>query len=68
MTNVEIIIPERLLKEREVCEMVGISSSTLWRWVGAGLFPAQIRIGPRAVRWRQSEVLAWIASRPTVTE
>lgn len=67
MTNVEIIIPERLLKEREVCEMVGISNSTLWRWVEAGLFPAQIRIGPRAVRWRLSEVLAWIASRPTVT-
>ena len=73
MTNPEIVIPdqllkERLMKEREVCELLGISKSTLWRWVAVKRFPAPVRIGPRAVRWRQSEILAWMSSLPTVTE
>jgi predicted DNA-binding transcriptional regulator AlpA len=27
-------------------------------------FPRPVRIGPRAVCWREDEVLAWVESRP----
>ncbi len=57
------IVVDRLLRERDVCEMVAVDRSTLWRWVSTGLFPAPIRIGPAAVRWRLSAVQEWMASK-----
>ncbi len=61
------VVEELLLKDKEVARMIGVSRGTLWRMVKAGLFPPPIRVGTRAVRWRLSEVLEWIASRPVAT-
>ena len=36
------------------------------RWV-SGL-PAAIRIGPRAARWKEADIAAFVDSRPAVTE
>ena len=57
------IVVDRLLRERDVCEMVAVDRSTLWRWVSTDSFPAPIRIGPAAVRWRLSAVQEWMASK-----
>lgn len=54
---------DRFLREREVCEMIGVHRSTLRRWVYAGLFPAPALIGPSAVRWRSSVVQEWMDSK-----
>lgn len=43
--------------------MVGLSQTTLYEQVAAGLFPAPIPIGAQAVAWLESEVLAWIQQR-----
>ena len=59
---------ERLLNVREVTELIGVSKSTLHRMVSANRFPRPIRVGLRAVRWRLSEVLAWMESRPPALE
>ena len=61
------VVEELLLRDKEVARMIGVSRSTLWRLVRADLFPPPIRVGTRAVRWRLSEVLEWIASRPVAT-
>lgn len=61
------VVEELLLRDKEVARMIGVSRGTLWRMVKAGLFPPPIRVGLRAVRWRLSEVLEWIASRPVAT-
>jgi prophage regulatory protein len=54
-----------LLRRKEVSELLGMSHSTLYKRVAEGSFPAQVRIGPRAVRWRYEDVLAWRnAQRP----
>ena len=59
---------ETLLNRREVQRRCGsIPTSTLYRWVRDGSFPAPLKIGPQAIRWRLSEVLAWIESRPRAT-
>ena len=58
---------ERLLRAKEVAGLIGVSRSTLYRMVAAGQFPQPIRIGPRASRWRMSEVQEWMASRPLAT-
>ena len=54
-----------LLRRKEVSELLGMSHGTLYRRVAEGSFPAQVRIGPRAVRWRYEDVIAWRnAQRP----
>ena len=58
--------PDRILRKPEVINKTGRSSTTIWRDVRKGLFPAPIEIGPNAVGWWASEIEAWLASRPRV--
>ena len=54
---------DRLLASADVTRRLGISKVTLHRYVTAGRFPPGIKIGLRAVRWRESVVNAWIDQR-----
>ncbi len=56
---------ERLLRRREVEAITGLARSTIYRLMKDGTFPRPIRVGPSAVRWRLSDIEAWMASRPT---
>ena len=51
-----------LLRLSQVLAMVGLSKSTLYRKVKAGLFPAPIKLSANLVVWRQQDVVEWIAS------
>ena len=57
----------RLLRRVEVERYCQIGRSTIYRLMRAGLFPEPIRIGPRAVRWPEHELAAWLAQRPRAT-
>jgi prophage regulatory protein len=57
------VTPEKLLRLPTVIERVGVSRSTLWSWVREKRFPPPVRLGLRAVGWRESEVAAWIEAR-----
>ena len=57
-------IETRLLRRTEVEQYCQIGRSTIYRLMRAGLFPEPIRIGPRAVRWPEQELMAWLARRP----
>ena len=50
----------RLIPIDKVCETVGVSQATLYRLVAAGRFPAPVKIGLRAARWRSDEIAAHI--------
>ena len=52
-----------LLRRIEVIKRLGISKSTLTRWVASGLFPPPVQIGPRAVGWYAHDLEAFLASR-----
>ncbi len=54
----------RLLRRSEVVQFCQIGSTTIYRLMRAGLFPAPIRVGPRAVRWQEHELTAWLARCP----
>ena len=56
---------DQLLTRRDVEKRCQIARTTIYRLMRTGQFPEPIRIGPRAVRWPESEVEAWLASRPT---
>jgi prophage regulatory protein len=49
----------RLLRLADVKKLVGFSRSTIYRLISEGQFPDRIHYGPRAVRWREADVVAW---------
>ncbi len=56
---------DRLMTAQEVLAVTGYRSrTTLWRKVKAERFPAPIKLGGTAVRWKRGEVEAWIAGEP----
>jgi prophage regulatory protein len=59
--------PERILRASEVCRRAGFGKSTLYTMLNAGEFPAGVRVTKRNVGWRESEVEAWIKSRPAAS-
>ncbi|MES2716468.1 MAG: AlpA family phage regulatory protein [Pseudomonadota bacterium] len=57
-----------VLRKRTVCNLLGISRSTLDRLRARGDFPAPISLtGAQAVGWLSSTVLEWLTSRETKT-
>lgn len=59
---------DRILRIIEVLDHVGVSSATLYRWCGDGLFPRPVKLGPNSVGWRESAVREWLASREPAGE
>ena len=62
---------DRILRIEEVLDITGLSRSSLYRRINDGTFPAPLLLGgdaSRAVGWLESEVIAWIASRPRAAE
>jgi len=56
---------ERLLRLRDVKQKSGLGTSTIYRRIADGTFPAPRSLGPNTVRWLQSEIDAWIKSLPS---
>ena len=50
----------RFLRLPEVLNLVGVTRSTLYRWMDAGTFPKQISVGGNTVVWVESAVTAWM--------
>lgn len=53
----------KVLRLPDVLKAVCLSRSTLYLMVSEGRFPRPIKLGGRAVAWRESDVDAWLASR-----
>ena len=57
---------KRILRLPEVLEIVGVSRSTISRWVEKREFPAPIKLGgsnSRCVGWLSHEVYDWMDQR-----
>lgn len=55
-------VTTRLLRKPAVLAKVGFSNSELYRRIKEGTFIAPVKLGARAVAWRESDVDAWINS------
>ena len=58
---------DRLMPLGEVRARCGLSRSSLYRKMRDRSFPTPLQVGVRAVRWRESEVEHWLATRPRAT-
>ena len=51
--------PNALLRLTDVCRLVGLSRSTIYKRVSDGTFPRPLRVSERSVRWRMQDLLEW---------
>ena len=56
---------EKMLRRQEVEARVGIARSTIYQWVSEGRFPAPLKLGPRLIAWRESDLDRWLEARAT---
>ena len=63
MKQTQQVIPaiDRLLRVTEILPLVGFGRTSLYNKVADGTFPAPVKIGLRASRWRLSAITAWLA-------
>ena len=52
-----------VLKLRAVSEKTGLKSSAIYQRIAQGTFPRQVKLGPKASGWIESEIDFWIADR-----
>ena len=51
--------PGTLVTVRQLCAIINVSHTTIYRWIGSGNFPQPVRISRFAVRWKAEEIIAW---------
>ncbi len=56
---------DRLIRLRpELENTVGLKRARIYELMRDGRFPLPVRIGDRAIAWKESAIAAWIESRP----
>ncbi len=56
--------PVVMLRMPTVRKRTALGRSTIYRLMGMGLFPLAVRLGPRAVGWRDTDIDQWLQHRP----
>jgi prophage regulatory protein len=57
----------RFARMATVVRMTGLCRATIYRMIAEKRFPAQVRIGSRAVGWRWSDLERWSEERTSPT-
>jgi len=58
---------DKLIRRRQVLEIIGLSHTTQWRMEKAGKFPARVKLGTGSVGWHLTEVEEWVRGRERVS-
>ena len=54
-----------ILRRPDVEAVTGLSRSTIYKWMNEGSFPKPVKLGPRAVGWREADINYWLETRDT---
>lgn len=52
---------DRIMRLKTVLARTGLSRTTLYRKMGEGTFPRQVKISVHGAGWRESAINRWIA-------
>lgn len=55
---------DRLVSSKEMRRLTSLPMTTVYELMKAGKFPKNIKISPKRVAWLESELHAYIRSRP----
>ena len=53
----------RIIKEKEAINLIGLSKTTIWRLQKLGKFPASIKLSSRAKGYILADILAWLEDK-----
>ena len=53
-------VTQALLRKREILRLTGLSNSTFYNRINAGVIPPGVPMGPRLKGWPASEIEAYI--------
>ena len=53
---------DRILSLSEVMAITNLPKATIYKYMKCSLFPKQVRLTPRRVGWRLSQIQEWIDS------
>lgn len=59
-------VPPVFLRMPTVMRITGLGRSTIYRLIADQKFPSPVRLGPRAVAWRRTDLDQWSDARPVV--
>lgn len=62
-----VTAPIVIVRLPTVRRMTALGRSTIYRLMALKLFPSAIKLGPRAVGWRQTDIAQWLEDRPDAT-
>lgn len=62
MAERRVIIPGSLMRRPELESVLGVGTSTLYRWMAVEGFPRPLRVGGAAL-WQANRVLLWLQER-----
>ena len=60
----EPLMSTRIIRRPEVERRIGLSRSSIYALMQKGVFPQPVKLGARAVGWREEDIQAWIDNRP----
>jgi len=53
----------KFLRRPQVERLTGLSRSSIYAMVADGSFPKQVKVGRRAVAWREADILEWMVQK-----
>jgi prophage regulatory protein len=59
----EILRNSAFLRERDITSLISVSSSTLYRWIARGEFPAPLALSAGVKVWSTKAVSDWVTAR-----
>lgn len=57
----------KIIRVEQVIELVQLSRTTIWRMERENQFPQRVRLGTKAMGWKEAEIESWLAQRPRGT-
>lgn len=57
------LMTSRVVRTDELARRLGVTRSTIWRWIREGRLPPKHHYGPNSSGWLESELEEWWSTR-----
>ena len=58
----------KIFRRRELENRIGVKRSSIYKMMDEGLFPKPVRLGRRAVGWREEDIEHWLKQMQEVSD
>ncbi|MDR1038758.1 MAG: AlpA family phage regulatory protein [Deltaproteobacteria bacterium] len=63
MSDIDHLVPDILIRAKQVAEITGLCLSTVYEYQRNGMFPGSVRLAGRTVAWSLNAVIQWVEDR-----